>query len=85
MNPAAGRPRAAAAASSPTAIAVFPCPDEGALTTRRGWAVINGTPDDYGFGDDVLMTAGVRTLPSEGASRPLRRRPARLPGPPGSL
>src|SRR3978361_1075536 len=51
-------PRAAAAASRPTAMAVFPCPDEGALTPRRGWALMiilpmttkSDAPDDLAAG-----------------------------------
>src|SRR3954449_2045527 len=37
-------PRAAQAARTPTAMAVLPCPDDGALTTRRGCAVMTVEP-----------------------------------------
>src|SRR5689334_9893689 len=43
LKPAVVMPRAAHAARRPTAIAVLPCPDAGALITRRGW-VISGPP-----------------------------------------
>ena len=46
--------RAVNAASSPTAIAVLPWPDDGALTTRRGWAVINVSPEVSAGGRDVF-------------------------------
>ncbi|GAA2570649.1 hypothetical protein GCM10010435_51070 [Winogradskya consettensis] len=45
-------------------MAVLPCPEEGALTTRRGWLDISGSLADTENGGIVVMTAESRTLPA---------------------